>query len=66
MSPAEGEGEPNRARQLTGRAHSATIITDTKKYGAIGAIFITTWLISIGALIILGAAAGAVWEDRKS
>jgi len=46
---------------------SATIITDSKTYGAIGAIFtIMTWLIAIGAVIILGAAAGAVWEDRKS
>jgi len=25
-----------------------------------------TWLIAIGAVIILGAVAGAAWEDRKT
>jgi len=25
-----------------------------------------TWFIAIGAVIILGAVAGAVWEDRKN
>jgi hypothetical protein len=42
------------------------IIADTKTYSAIGATFITTWLIAIGALIIRGGAAGAVCDDRKS
>jgi uncharacterized BrkB/YihY/UPF0761 family membrane protein len=33
----------------------------------IGAIFgIMTWFIAIGAVIILGAVAGAVWEDRRN
>jgi membrane protein len=46
---------------------SATIISDTKTYGAIGAVFsITTWLIAIGAVLILGAAAGAAWEGRRN
>jgi uncharacterized BrkB/YihY/UPF0761 family membrane protein len=46
---------------------SETIISDSRTYGAIGAIFgIMTWFIAIGAVIILGAVAGAVWEDRKS
>jgi membrane protein len=46
---------------------SETIISDSKTYGAIGAIFgIMTWFIAIGAVIILGAVAGAVWEDRKN
>jgi membrane protein len=44
---------------------SETIIADSKTYGTIGAIFgIMTWFIAIGAVIILGAVAGAVWEDR--
>jgi membrane protein len=44
---------------------SQTIISDSKTYGAIGAIFgIMTWFIAIGAVIILGAVAGATWEDR--
>jgi len=25
-----------------------------------------TWFIAIGAVIILGAVAGAVWEDRRN
>jgi membrane protein len=44
---------------------SGTIISDSKTYGTIGAIFgIMTWFIAIGAVIILGAVAGAVWEGR--
>jgi len=44
---------------------SDTIISDSKTYGTIGAIFgIMTWFIAIGAVIILGAVAGAVWADR--
>ena len=46
---------------------SSTIISDSKTYGTIGAIFsIMTWFIAIGAVIILGAVAGAVWEDRTN
>jgi len=46
---------------------SETIISDSKTYGTIGAIFgIMTWFIAIGAVIILGAVAGAVWKDRKN
>lgn len=45
---------------------SRTIITNNKLYGAIGAVFsIMTWLIIIGAMIMIGAVAGAVWEDRR-
>jgi membrane protein len=45
---------------------SGTIISDSKTYGTIGAIFgLMTWFIAIGAVIILGAVAGAVWEDRR-
>jgi membrane protein len=46
---------------------SSTITSDSKTYGMIGAILgIMTWLIAIGAVIILGAVAGAVWDDRRS
>ena len=46
---------------------SETIISDSKTYGTIGAVFsIMTWLIAIGAVIILGAVAGAVGEDRRN
>ena len=44
---------------------SGTIISDSKTYGAIGAILgILTWLVAIGAVIIIGAVAGVVWADR--
>ena len=49
------------------RGPSETIISDSKTYGTVGAIFgIMTWFIAIGAVIILGAVAGVVWEDRRN
>jgi membrane protein len=46
---------------------SSTIISDSRTYGTIGAVFgILTWFVAIGAVIILGAVAGATWEDRKA
>ena len=45
---------------------SATITSDSKTYGAIGAVFgIMTWFMALGAVLILGAVAGAVWADRR-
>ena len=46
---------------------SSTIISDSRTYGTIGAVFgILTWLIAIAAVIIIGAVAGVVWENRTS
>jgi membrane protein len=46
---------------------SSTIISDSRTYGTIGAVFgILTWLIAIAAVIILGAVTGVVWESRSS
>jgi membrane protein len=46
---------------------SSTITADSRTYGTIGAILgILTWFVAIGAVIILGAVAGVVWEDRKA
>jgi len=46
---------------------SSTIISDDKTYGSIGAVFsLMTWLIAIGAVVILGAVAGPVWQDRHA
>lgn len=46
---------------------SSSIISDDKTYGAIGAVFsIMTWLIGIGAVIMVGAVTGAVWEHRRN
>jgi membrane protein len=39
---------------------SATIISDSRLYGTIGVVFtLLTWFIAIGAVIVLGAVAGA-------
>jgi membrane protein len=46
---------------------SSSIISDDKNYGSIGAVFsLATWLIAIGAVLLLGAVAGPAWEDSKS
>jgi membrane protein len=46
---------------------SSTIISDSRTYGTIGAVFgILTWLIAIGAVIIIGAVAGVVWDSRSN
>jgi len=44
---------------------SSTIIHDSETYGSIGAIFgIMTWFVAIGAVVVLGSVAGAVWDGR--
>jgi hypothetical protein len=41
------------------------IISDDRIYGPVGAVIdIVTWLVGIGAVIILGAVAGVVSQDR--
>jgi membrane protein len=43
---------------------SSSIISDDKNYGPIGAVFsIMTWLIAIGAVLLLGAVAGPAWQE---
>ena len=45
---------------------SAAIISDSRLYGTIGVVFtLVTWFIAIGAVIVLGAVAGATWDQRK-
>jgi membrane protein len=45
---------------------SSEITSGSETYGAIGAVFaIVTWFIAVGAVIVLGAVAGSVWNDRK-
>ena len=45
---------------------SSTIISDSRTYGTIGAVFgILIWLV-IAAVIILGAVAGVVWDGRSN
>ena len=45
---------------------STTVIDDSKTYGTIGVVFtLLTWFIMIGFVIMLGAAGGAVWQQRR-
>jgi membrane protein len=46
---------------------SSTIVGDSKTYGTIGVTFtLVTWFVAIGAVLTLGAVAGAVWQRRRS
>jgi membrane protein len=45
---------------------SASIISDSRLYGTIGVVFsLMIWFIAIGAVIVLGAVAGATWNQHK-
>jgi membrane protein len=44
---------------------SSAIVSDKRTYGTIGVAFtLLTWFFAIGAVVILGAAGGAVWQRR--
>jgi uncharacterized BrkB/YihY/UPF0761 family membrane protein len=44
---------------------SAAVISEDKLYGVNGVVFtLVTWFIAIGAVIVLGASCGAVWQAR--
>jgi membrane protein len=46
---------------------SSSIVSDNKNYGPIGAVFsIMTWLIAIGAVLVLGAVAGPAWDEAAA
>ena len=46
---------------------SSSIIDDSRLYGTIGVVFsLMVWFIAIGAVVVLGAAAGATWDQRKA
>jgi membrane protein len=45
---------------------SSSIVSDSKLYGTIGVVFtLLTWFILVAAVVVLGAALGAVWQDRR-
>jgi len=45
----------------------AVVISDDNKYGPIGIIFaLLSYLIAIGVVVIMGAVAGLVWQERSS
>ena len=44
---------------------SSVVVDDSRLYGTIGVVFtLLTWFILIGAVIVLGATLGAVWQQR--
>jgi membrane protein len=44
---------------------SSALISEDKLYGTIGVVFILmTWFIAIGAVVVLSAVGGAVWQER--
>jgi len=46
---------------------ASSLTSDSKAYGPVGAVLtITTWLIAIASVIVLGAVAGRVWETRHA
>jgi membrane protein len=45
---------------------SPAIVSDSRLYGTIGVVFsLMIWFITIGAVIVLGAVAGATWNQYK-
>jgi uncharacterized BrkB/YihY/UPF0761 family membrane protein len=51
---------------LTSVYFSSSVISDSRLYGTIGVVFsLMIWSIAIGAVIVLGAVAGATWNDHK-
>jgi len=46
---------------------SSAVVTDSRLYGEVGAVFsFLIWFIAIGAVLALGAAGGAVWQERAA
>lgn len=44
---------------------SGMVISNDRKYGPVGVVFaLMSFFIAIGVVIILGAVAGIVWQDR--
>jgi membrane protein len=51
---------------LSSAYFSTMVIDDSKTYGSIGVVFsFLTWFILIASVIVLGAALGAVWLNRR-
>src|SRR3954447_4941512 len=45
---------------------SSTIVSDSRLYGTVGVVFtLLSWVIAIGAVMVLGAAGGAAWQARR-
>jgi membrane protein len=46
---------------------SGMVISNDQKYGPIGIVFaLLSYLIAIGIVVILGAVAGLVWQERSA
>jgi len=46
---------------------SSAVVSDSRLYGTIGVVFsLLTWFIAIGAIVVLGAVIGVVWDERAA
>jgi membrane protein len=46
---------------------SSTLVSDSRLYGTIGVMFtFLTWFLAVGAVLVLGACGGAVWQERSA
>jgi membrane protein len=45
---------------------SSSIVSDSRLYGTIGVVFtFLTWFILVAAVLVLGVALGAIWQERR-
>jgi hypothetical protein len=44
---------------------SSSVISDSRLYGTIGVVSLMVWFTAVGAVIVLGAVAGATWNQRN-
>ncbi len=45
---------------------SSAVVTEHRLFGTIGVVFVLlTWFIAVGAVLVLGAVVGAVWQRRS-
>jgi uncharacterized BrkB/YihY/UPF0761 family membrane protein len=55
-----------RAPSVSSAYFSSVVIEDSRTFGSIGVVFtLLTWFILIGSVIVLGAARGTVWQQRR-
>jgi membrane protein len=44
---------------------SSSVVSDSRLYGTIGAVFsLLAWFIAVGAVVVLGAVVGEIWQQR--
>lgn len=52
---------------FSSQVFSSTLVSDSRLYGTIGVMFtFLSWFLAVGAVLVLGACAGAVWQERSA